>query len=270
MSAGNAGSNGRFGKRVCLLTGAGGRLGAAFCAMYADRYDIAAVYRNNPPPVPSQFGWVVDPLQPEAQLPENQNPVFAVCADLAYDTEIERVVDLVLTRFDAIDVVVNAAVHSVWGGMMETEHMLESASQQFHINVRLPLKLATVVARKFWRDCDRENISHNRNVVNLSSIAGVRLYRQVGQSVYAASKAALNHLTFHMADEFRAFGIRVNAIAPNSFPEIVGTERVAAAIVRMDESDATGKILLLDHQMDRLTGLAPMPPSLGEEIASMA
>jgi NAD(P)-dependent dehydrogenase (short-subunit alcohol dehydrogenase family) len=76
-------------------------------------------------------------------------------------------------------------------------------------------------------------------------MAGVKVYRGLGQSVYAASKAALNQLTLHMADEYRSFGIRVNAIAPDSFPRIVSVKSVVAVVRRVDKGDMTGKILIV-------------------------
>lgn len=55
----------------------------------------------------------------------------------------------------------------------------------------------------------------NRNVVNLSSTAGLFVYPDLGQSVYAASKAALNHLTYHLASDF--CGFCVGALPPPLF-----------------------------------------------------
>ena len=69
-------------KRVCLLTGAGGILGSAFCRRFADRYHIVGVYQRRHPPVASQLQRFVDPLAAAAPLPENQHPIFAVQADL--------------------------------------------------------------------------------------------------------------------------------------------------------------------------------------------
>jgi NAD(P)-dependent dehydrogenase (short-subunit alcohol dehydrogenase family) len=67
-----------------------------------------------------------------------------------------------------------------------------------------------------------------------------------GQAVYAASKAAQNQVTRHLAAEFGVFGVRVNGLAPNSFPGVVDTERVARAIVRLDGEQVTGRILAVD------------------------
>ena len=233
-------------KRVCLLTGASGRLGTAFCRQFADRYDIVAVYRSKRPRWPSQTQWFVDPLEPWAPIPENNSPVYAVQADLTEDSELERVVELALARFDRVDLVINAAVHSVWAPMVDSNRALASAERQFRLNTVVPAKLATLVARSFWRDREVENKALNRNVINVSSTAGTKVYTGQGQSVYSASKVALNFLTRHMADEFTQFGIRVNALAPDSFPNRVPTRAVAHALNELDEGEATGRVVVLD------------------------
>jgi NAD(P)-dependent dehydrogenase (short-subunit alcohol dehydrogenase family) len=114
-----------------------------------------------------------------------------------------------------------------------------------------PIKLATTLARYFWRDRYKENCATNRNVINVSSISGLYVVPDCDQSVYSASKAALNYLTLHMANEFRPIGIRVNAAAPTSFPQAVSTESVADSIVRLDDGNMTGKILVLDQDGER-------------------
>jgi NAD(P)-dependent dehydrogenase (short-subunit alcohol dehydrogenase family) len=242
----------RHRKRICLLTGASGRLGTAFCRLHSDKYDIAAVYRTRLPIVPSQKQWFVDPLEDDLRVPDNHGAVYAVQADLTCDCEIERVVDTVLAHFDRIDLVVNAAVHSVWGPIVDGDRLLRTATSQFVTNVVTPLKVASMVAKKFWRDRDRENVRLNRNVVNVSSVAGLRIYSGLGQSIYGASKAALNHLTRHMAQEFFPIGVRVNATAPNSFPDIVPIRHAVRTIVRLDRGTMTGKILIVDENGQRL------------------
>lgn len=235
------------GRRVCLLTGAGGRLGSAFCRAYATDYDIVAVCRARRPPVPSQTERFVDPLAPEGALVENAHPVFAVDADLERAGECERVVELALARFGRVDLLVNGAastrVHPP--GLLDLEGSLLDADRAFALNVLVPTRLAVLLARSSWRDEVVANRAANRNVVNVSSVSGSRVYGG-GQAVYSATKAALNHMTRHLAAEFAAFGVRVNAVAPTAFPGVVATGAVADAVVRLDRDDVTGRVLAVD------------------------
>jgi NAD(P)-dependent dehydrogenase (short-subunit alcohol dehydrogenase family) len=234
-------------RRVCLLTGASGTLGTAFCQLYSEQYNIVAIYRNRYPQVSTQAQSFVDPVRSRTNLVENRNPVFAVRADLSNDTDLARVVQITLARFDRIDVLINAAVHSFWGPMIGSSALIESAHQQFAVNVVVPLKLSALIANDFWRDRAIENRRANRNVVNISSTAGLYAYSNSYQTVYSASKAALNYASTHMADEFAGIGVRVNVCAPNSFPGIVTTRTVAGAIHRLDQDRVTRKILTVDN-----------------------
>ncbi|MGO9341031.1 MAG: SDR family NAD(P)-dependent oxidoreductase [Acidimicrobiales bacterium] len=244
-------------RRVCIFAGASGRLGSYFCENFADRYDIVAVYRRNRPLVATHDAAVVDPVAPERELVANRRQVFAVRADLTDERECDRVVELALARFDRIDLLVNAAVSTTWGSMIASDHLRRSGQSQFATNVLVPLNLATAVVRQAWQGRDEENRLNNRNVVNVSSVAGLRIYTGQGQSIYAASKAALNQLTGHMAEEFAAVGVRVNATAPNSFPSIIPTSRAAEAIVRLDEGSDTGTIVVVDGDEDSVIQMRP-------------
>lgn len=235
-------------RRVCLLTGAGGTLGDAFCRAYGAQYDIVAVCRRRAPGVASQHEWFVDPLAPEQAVPENDTRVFVVRADLEKAGEVERVVELTLARHGRVDVLVNNAAYSYWHqqGIVDGDAVLDSLDRHFAVNVGVPLRFATRLAQRFWLHHDLDNRAHNRNIVNVSSLAASRVYPG-GQAAYAASKAALNQLTRHLAAEFGAFGVRANAVAPNSFPSIVSTDAVAKAIARLDGDTVTGRVLVLDR-----------------------
>jgi NAD(P)-dependent dehydrogenase (short-subunit alcohol dehydrogenase family) len=244
-------------KRVCLITGASGTLGTDFCARYRDRYSIAAVYRRHPPVAASQEGGFVDPLEPDRALPANEHPIFAVQGDISVDADCERIVEATLARFGRIDLVIHAATYSVWAPMLGSDALRQSAYGQFVTNVASPLNLSLIVANRYWKGRQVENRMLNRNIVNVSSVAGLRLYPRSGQSVYAASKAALNHLTGHMAMEFDDIGVRVNAVAPNSFPSIVPTSRASDAIVRLDEGNDTGVVVVVDGDEDHVLKMDP-------------
>jgi ketoreductase RED2 len=124
--------------------------------------------------------------------------------DIASDADCERLVREVLERHGRLDVLVNNA-----GTTKVIPHQdLEAASldiwrEIFEVNVFGTWNL-TVHAMDALREA-------KGSIVNVSSLAGVR---PVGSSIpYAASKAALNHVTTLLA---KVVGpeVRVNAVAP--------------------------------------------------------
>lgn len=239
-------STGTDERRVCVLTGAGGRLGNAFCQAYAQDYEIVAVCRRRAPDVPSQVEQYVDPLDPDDES-LNAHPVFVIHADLAQPGEVERVVDLVMARYGRVDLLVNNAAATAFHplGLADGEQALADVDAFFRLNVGVPMRFAVRIAQRFWQTHDVDNRRLNRNVVNVSSLSGHRVYGG-GQGIYASTKAALNHLTRYLAVEFEQFGVRVNAIAPTSFPALIPSETVAEAIVKLDREKVNGKILAVD------------------------
>lgn len=233
-------------RRVCLLTGASGRLGRAFCAKFAGQYDIAAVYHTAPPPFGSQEQSVLDPLMPSAALAENVQRIFTIRADLEQPEQAVHVVRQTLERFGCVDLLINAATFSVWSPLLEDPGLSKSAERQLRLNVIVPLRLCEILARQFWCNKTADNLRHNRNVVNISSTAGVYVFEDLGQSIYSASKAALNYLSYHLASEFWDIGVRVNALAPDAFPSNVSIDAVLSTIERIDRSTTTGQVIILD------------------------
>jgi len=235
------------GRRVCLLTGAAGVLGTDFCRRRRHEYDIVAVYRDGRPAVATQDEWSFDPLAPEQPVAEQRDPVFSVHADLRDLGEIDRVVELALARFGRIDLVVNAAVHVHRDRLTCLASSTDMVDEAFAINATLPIALAAVVARRFWLHRRVENEAWGRNVVNVSSMASFGVVPGIGLSAYSASKVALNMLSAHLAAELRPVGVRVNVVAPTSFPRLVPTSVVSDAIVDVDNSDLTGTAVQVDE-----------------------
>lgn len=127
-----------------------------------------------------------------------------VQADVARSEDCTRLISEVLERCGALDVLVNNA-----GTTKVIAHRdLEAANldvwrEIFEVNVFGTWSLS-VAAMEALR-------AANGSIVNVSSVAGVR---PVGSSIpYAASKAALNHMTALLA---KVVGpeVRVNAVAP--------------------------------------------------------
>ena len=231
---------------VCLLTGASGLLGTAFCRRYATRYRIVAVWHKNLPRVPTQDQQFIDPLAPRDPLAENSHPVFAVCADLQSARQIEQLVGKVVHRFRQVDLLVNSAAYRHWSPFAADTDLVADFDRHFATNVRAPLHLAVALVRQLWSGQGDANRTANRSVINLSSTAGLRVYPGYGQGLYSASKAALDFVTSHLAAELEPVGVRVNALAPNTYPGIVTTEMVLDRLLHLAEGSMTGKILMLD------------------------
>jgi NAD(P)-dependent dehydrogenase (short-subunit alcohol dehydrogenase family) len=229
-------------KRVCLLTGASGLLGNAFIERYASEYEIVAVYHRNAVRFATQDQEFVDPLDPERKIEANNHAVYAIRADLTKPLEVDRLIGEVAGQFGNIDLVINGAVMRSYTPLLKPG-LIDCAEALFQINLHAPLRLSAGLAQTIWRSDPEANIRRNRNIINISSTAGLFVYPDVGQALYASSKAAMNHLTYHMASEFWDIGVRVNAIAPNTFPGIVPIERVLEAIVAFDAGGETGEVL---------------------------
>lgn len=229
---------------VCVVTGAGGLLGSAFCRRFSKRYQIIAVWHRRRPVIATQAQYLIDPLAPDRSLPLNRSPVHEIRADLREDEQIKQLVKTVLNRFDRIDVLVNAAAIFQWSPVLNGHSTVAETTAAFRVNVAAPLALVAAVAKCAWRDHSDENKLRNRCVVNVSSTSGVYVYHGYGQAVYSASKAALNILSRHLAAELEPLAVRVNALAPDAFPGRLPMSRVLDGLQRLIEGDTTGQIIL--------------------------
>jgi NAD(P)-dependent dehydrogenase (short-subunit alcohol dehydrogenase family) len=230
--------------RVCLLTGGSGLLGGAFIERYAARYRIVAVHHRSAIPFATQEQQFVDPLFPSREIDANRNAVYAIRADIASFDEIDRVVSEALSRFRRVDLLINGAAVRSWSPLLAAG-ALDTAETSWQVNVLAPLRFSVALAQRFWCFEPSENLRFNRNIVNISSTAGLFVYPDLGQALYGTSKAALNHLTYHLASELWDIGIRANAVAPDTFPGRVSKESVLDTIVRLDDSEQTGHIVRL-------------------------
>jgi NAD(P)-dependent dehydrogenase (short-subunit alcohol dehydrogenase family) len=235
------------GRRVVVVTGAAGRLGSAYCRRVAPHADVVAVWYRRRPVLPTPQQQVFDPLAPDRAVPENDAPVCAVRADLTDPGQIARLVGQVLDRYGRIDAVVHAAAYVHWAPVLDAG-LAETSGRAFQVGVAAPLALTAEVARRFWAGREDENTAANRCVVNLSSTAGLYVYTGLGQGVYSAVKAGLNFLSCHMAEEFRALGVRVNALAPDAFPGRVSTGSVLDALDELTEGTETGRVLAVEPE----------------------
>ncbi len=224
-------------KPVCLVTGAGGRLGSALCKALSGRYHIIAAYHAAVPTIPSQLR---QPVTPGA----GDTPVFCVQADLTNREDIRRLVEVALARHDRVDMVVNSAadVH-FHGKLVELWHADPYPSSQLHLNCVAPFLLVSAIHQECWKDSPADNVRWNRSVINVSSMSGLYAYPERGQAFYSASKAALNMLTLYLALELAPYSVRANAVCPGQFKDASSTDSVVAAIGDLLAGSETGAIV---------------------------
>ena len=105
----------------------------------------------------------------------------------------------------------------------------------FAVNVFAPFVLTGILAPEMARH-------GNGAIINIGSITGLRGAN--GSAVYCATKAAMHSLTTSWADEYGPLGVRVNAVAPGSFPD--PDQMSADAFKARHASNIHGAILSVD------------------------
>ncbi len=168
--------------RAALVTGAAGGIGREIAAaLHADGWTVAT----------TDLPGKVDPRGTD----------LSVAADLRDRDECHRLLNVVLSEFGRLDLLVNnAATMTVVEPAVDTMNLWW---QDVDVNLSAPLWLIQSAAGSL-----RE--AHGQ-VINITSISGLR--GEAGFSAYAASKAGLLGMTRSLAREL-APEIRVNAIAP--------------------------------------------------------
>ena len=126
----------------------------------------------------------------------------AVQADMSQAADVARLFDTVKAEHGRLDVLVNNAGFAIFEMVVDMTE--EAFHKQFNVNV-LGYFLAI-----------REAVKHfgasGGSIINISSILSTDPY--LASSVYAATKGAVDTLTFALARELGPRGIRVNAILP--------------------------------------------------------
>ncbi len=230
-------------KPVCLITGAGGRLGQDLCHALQEDYQLVAIYRTT---IPNIFSPLRRPVK-RVEEPENESalsdeaPVYLVQADLTCREDVKRVIEVTLARYGRIDALINAAADIKFhGNLRDLWHADDYPQSQMLLNAIVPMQLASAIYQYCWKDQSDENVRWNRSVVNVSSISGLYVYEERGQAFYGVSKAALNMLTLYLSLELAPYSVRVNGICPSKFAGKAATRRVTEAIRNLLTGDSTG------------------------------
>ena len=180
--------------RTALVTGANGGLGSHFAETLAKAGAQVAVAARRPE--------TLVPVQDAIRTAGGR--VEAIALDVSDPASVASAFTQASAALGPITVVVNNAGIAITKPLLE--HTEEDWKQVIEVNLNGAWRVAQAAARHM--------VAHEQggSIVNIASILGLRVSAQVPS--YAASKAALIHLTKAMALELARYRIRVNALAP--------------------------------------------------------
>lgn len=237
--------------KVAIVTGASRGIGRA-CALRlaADGMTVVVNYSHSE----AAAAEVVEKIKAAG------GDALAVRADVSNPAEVKEMFKTVWKTYGQIDVLVNNA------GIVRDEYLLmlteENLNACLDLNIKGYLYCAQQAVLKMFR-------KKSGVIINMSSVSSKMAL--AGQTVYSATKGAVNSMTQTMAKELAPYGIRVNAVAPgfiatemiDALPEDkraqyltevplgrFGTVEDVASVVSMLASDGasymTGQTLVLD------------------------
>jgi 3-oxoacyl-[acyl-carrier protein] reductase len=161
--------------------------------------------------------------------------------DVADREQVEALADAAVRAFGRVDVWINSAGIPLWAGVMEAT--AEQAERLVSINM-MGVYWGCAAAGRVMKQTGARGA-----IVNVSSTAGESPVPRL--SVYGMAKAGVNQLTRVCAQEFGAFGVRVNAVVPGWIDTPIN-----ASMYR----DGSGKVDLAAREqvIDQMKALSPL------------
>jgi len=230
--------------RNALVTGANGGLGRHFAETLAKAGANVAIGARK-----------IESLEPVQQAIESLGRTVApIALDVADPHSVAAAFDSASAALGPITVVVNNAGIAITKPLLD--HTEDDWRQVIDVNLNGAWRVAQAAARHMVKH------QQDGSIINIASILGLRGSAQVPS--YAASKAALIHLTKAMALELARHRIRVNALAPGYIEtginrEFFASEAGQALIKRIPQrrigkpDELDGALLLLASEAGAYT-----------------
>lgn len=237
--------------RVAIITGANQGLGEELARKFAaEGAKLVLAARD------------AERLAQVARSLPTSEPLYWQATDISKIEQVDALVDLALTKFGRVDVLVNnAGVYGPIGPLEEIDWQEWCDALNVNLFGTVYMTRAVIGAMKSQR---------YGKIINLSGGGATAPLPRF--SAYAASKAALVRLTETLAQELAEFGIDVNAIAPGALNTRLldqvleaGPERAGADFYRrsLQQRDSGGAplsvgaelaVFLASAQSDGLSG----------------
>jgi 3-oxoacyl-[acyl-carrier protein] reductase len=183
--------------KVAIVTGAGGGVGKAITRQLShEGCRVVLVGRDR-----AKLSKVV------AESKDNKN-LLAISANISREAEVLSVIEQTISTFDTIDILVNNA------GVLNDPvpfHLMSEDQWDSLLSTNLVGTFQTTKAvLPIMMD------KRNGNIINVSSLLGIRAIPSVPLSIYGVTKAGIIMFTKSIAVEYGPYNIRCNCIVPST------------------------------------------------------
>ncbi len=183
--------------KVAMITGAGGGVGRAISKRLASEgCKVVLIGRNR------------NKLQKVASEIGDKKNLLTVATDITKEAEVLSAAEQTISSFDKIDILVNNA-----GTITDPAPFHESSDDHWNELIDTNL-IGTFRMTKAVIPIMMKN--GGGNIVNISSVLGMRSIPKVPLSVYGVTKAGVIMFTKSIAVEYGQHGIRSNCVCPST------------------------------------------------------
>jgi short-subunit dehydrogenase len=225
-------------KRIVLITGASSGIGLA-CAkrLSQEGFKVYGTSRN------------IDHLKDVSFCPLELN--------VTNDQSVEKACELILNIEGRIDVLINNAGNGVAGPAYQMP--IESAKEQFEVNFFGAVRMSNAVLPSM--------ITRNKGlIINIGSLAG--LFGLPYQSMYSASKFAIEGYSQSLSMELRNTGVKVTIINPGDFRSSFSGNRVKVPFI-LPQQQLRKEYEAAVQSMEKDEQIAPEPDQLAEKLVQI-
>jgi NAD(P)-dependent dehydrogenase (short-subunit alcohol dehydrogenase family) len=230
--------------QVAIVTGGGRGIGRAIARQFASEGAAVLVTARSENEIRAVA----------ADIEDAGGRAAAVAADLARESDCEKIVATARGAFGAIHILVNNG--AIFGPVQPVEQFsARDWDQVMAVNLRAPMLLARLVLGEMY---ERKSGS----ILNISTVGAKMAFGL--SAAYTASKAGLIGLTRVLAAEGARKGVRVNALCPGPVTETRMSQDLAREFSAYFQSGADETL----QQM--IEGILQGRPQTAQEIACAA
>jgi 3-oxoacyl-[acyl-carrier protein] reductase len=141
--------------------------------------------------------------QTAAQIRKHGGEGSAIQTDVSDEGQVDTLIRETVNRYGRLDILVNNA------GMFGGGRLADTTTKAFDEVMNTNLRGTFFCCRAGFKQMKKQG---GGLIINMSSVAGLQAW--AGTGTYSASKHAIMALTKSLADEGRAYNIKVSAICP--------------------------------------------------------